>query len=274
MQRTICLPFSSANERAGDSSLSAAFSIAQQLGASVEVVIHELEVPSMLRPFGTLMLDVESMARQAEADSRKTVHEIKERLQTLAATYSTSIAIRVFRSSLEMAGAHLAEHSRLGGLCVVAGAEGAGFIEELIFGSGGPVLLLPHISLAAPLHSVALAWDGSRVAARTLRDSMLLLSPGAHVHLLTITQEKRLEGIGPDVVAGFLERHGLVVSQVEAERDASETIGAQLQRVARTRDASLLAMGAYGHQRLYEFILGGATRSVLNDLQLPILMSH
>jgi hypothetical protein len=93
------------------------------------------------------------------------------------------------------------------------------------------------------------------------------------LRLITLTHDKPLGEIGTETVAAFLHEHGFKTGQNKGERN-DRPVGVQLQELALSHDASLLVMGAYGHQRLYEFILGGATRSVLRDLRLPVLMSH
>ncbi|RZA24663.1 MAG: universal stress protein [Proteobacteria bacterium] len=76
-----------------------------------------------------------------------------------------------------------------------------------------------------------------------------------------------------DGIMKFLNRHGITARHITRLRGTSP-IGDTLQAVAAGLDADLMVMGAYGHNRLQEFVLGGATRRVLRGLRLPVLMSH
>lgn len=276
MQRTVCLPLSATGDGPGDQSLVTAFDVAQQLEARLLAIIHEVDFPHLLQPFGRAIIDANALVRQAEERSHKTAQALKERLEVLAAARTTAVTVTQFRSSPELAGMQFAEFCRTGDLCLIAEMEPekSGIVEDVIFGSGGPVLVLPRNLAAGQLRaSAAFAWDGSRAAARALRDGIGMLSAGAQVRLLTITGEKALGEPGSQSLVPMLEARGFTVVRTVVER-SDEPIGMQLQELALAHDASLLVMGAYGHQRLYEFILGGATRSVLSDLRLPILMSH
>lgn len=171
------------------------------------------------------------------------------------------------------------EHARQHDL-VVTGVENEGLLSEqelaehLLFEGGRPVLLVPadHDQPYAK-GPIAVAWDDGRSAARALGDALALFGPVEGV-LLTIDGEKELPG---DLDAGAriaaAARRGFTARQQDAalgERD----IGEALQAEAQAAGASLLVMGAEGHSRLRSFLLGSATVSVLDDLEMPALLAH
>lgn len=147
--------------------------------------------------------------------------------------------------------------------------------EGLIFESGRPVLLLPETaSSELKFDRIAVAWDGSSVAARALSDSMPLLRQGSVVSIVQITGEKDLsQAATPADAVRNLKLHGIDAEVVEIaleNRDAAAT----LQSYCRRDNRELLVMGAFGHSRARQFVLGGVTRSVLDAPGLPILISH
>lgn len=145
--------------------------------------------------------------------------------------------------------------------------------EALVFETGRPVLILPPSGLGEGRRRVAIAWDGSRVAARAVADAMPLLAAAERVHVLTVTDEKPLQAQAGRLLAEGLRDRGIAAeaSTVEAE---DRPIGATLQDDALALGAGLLVMGGYGHSRLRDFVLGGATLGVLNDPRMPVMMSH
>lgn len=147
--------------------------------------------------------------------------------------------------------------------------------EALIFESGRPVLMLPREPRKAfALNTATVAWDFSRPAARAVGDALPLLTRAKRVHIVTITNEKRIDTTrsGPEL-AKHLARHGVDVI-LETVDAAGRSIGAALEAATRAHDSDLLVMGAYGHSRLREFVLGGATRSMTTHPPLPVLLSH
>jgi nucleotide-binding universal stress UspA family protein len=120
---------------------------------------------------------------------------------------------------------------------------------------------------------VAVAWDGGRAGARAVRDALPLLRRAKQVRIITVGDDKPIASAGVAALQTFLTGHGIVFVHDDVEL-AGRSIGEALQAEAIRGDAGLLVMGAYGHNRVREFVLGGATRTVLGTLRLPTLMSH
>lgn len=175
----------------------------------------------------------------------------------------------------------VARHARTRDLCIVAvgsNLDGQRAIAEaVIFGSGRPVLLFRADTLdlvSQGLNTVVLAWDGSRTSARAMADAMPVLKLAGQVRVLTVLNEKpdARPGLGADAVR-HLQAHG--VAAVADEIDSGgKPIGTVLDAYNATHGADLLVMGAYGRSRIREFVLGGATRHMMDDPKTPLLLSH
>ena len=149
--------------------------------------------------------------------------------------------------------------------------------QRVALESGRPVLVVPvKWSPCEFGHDIAIAWNDSREASRATFDAVPLMRNAKTVRLLTIGETTDDDGtttMTATDIASTLARHGLKVD-VEAIDDNSRNVGpAILARVVSDR-ADLLVMGAYGHSRMREFILGGATRDMLKSMTVPVLMSH
>ena len=172
----------------------------------------------------------------------------------------------------------LVDYARLRDLTIMPVPESHDqkFAEVVIFGSGKPTLVLPEAPRSRPfeLGTIAVAWDFSRAAARAISDALPLLEKARKVRVVTIVDEKDMDTKhSAEEVAKNLARHGIdvVLDKVEAN---SKPIGSVLESYTLSHGVDLLVMGAYGHSRLRQFILGGATRSLLSKPPLPILFSH
>ncbi|WP_237217460.1 universal stress protein [Falsiroseomonas oryziterrae] len=178
----------------------------------------------------------------------------------------------------------LALHGRYADLVVTGqpdprdpGAAGFGIIESALFSSGRPVLLLPFAGAPARLGGRALvAWNASREATRALHDALPLLRLMESVTVLTIDPATGADGDGgrPGAdIAPHLARHGLAVT-TRTVAGSDIAAGDVVLNEAADLGADLIVMGAYGHSRLRELMLGGVTRTLLRQMTAPVLMSH
>jgi nucleotide-binding universal stress UspA family protein len=148
--------------------------------------------------------------------------------------------------------------------------------ETALFGSGRPVLVVPYIQKAGmKLNRTLICWDGSRTAARAIGDAMPFLLRTKSIDVLSVmmkSETARNELPGADI-AQHLARHNL---KVDFKRIVAndQDIGNTILSTAADLDSDMIVMGGYGHSRLREFVLGGATRAVLNAMTVPVLMSH
>jgi nucleotide-binding universal stress UspA family protein len=152
-------------------------------------------------------------------------------------------------------------------------AEAIPVAEGLVFESGRPVLLLPETA-EVKFERIAVAWDGSSVAARALSDSMPLLRRADSVTIVQITGEKDLSraATSSDAIRN-LKLHGIDAAAVDVPVEGKDA-AATLQNYCVQDRRDLLVMGAFGHSRAREFVLGGVTRSILDSPELAIFISH
>jgi nucleotide-binding universal stress UspA family protein len=256
-----------------------AIEFAGSIGARLSAIACELKIlvpGSLIAP---AFLNVPAMA---DAEARKG----RERAEiALAAFQKSAERYGVFEERILgrcIASEHsslLVEYARLRDLTIVP-AEVNEFADQpsaeaLIFDSGRPVVVVPRKPRKSfALNTITVAWDFSRPAARAVGDALPLLSKAKRVHVVTVTNEKRIDTkrSGPEL-AKHLARHGVEVI-LEAIDAAGRPIGEVLELSARAHDSDMLVMGAYGHSRLREFVLGGATRSMIARPPLPVLLSH
>jgi nucleotide-binding universal stress UspA family protein len=143
------------------------------------------------------------------------------------------------------------------------------FVQSVLAGSGKPALVVPYIEPQRPaFDTVLVAWKASREAARALSAALPLMQKAQAVHVAVDSETTHRT-----LLQQFLQRHG-----VEAQFHTLVTPGAQageaLLSMAADVGADLMVMGCYGHSRGRELVLGGATRTVLQSMTLPVLMVH
>lgn len=149
--------------------------------------------------------------------------------------------------------------------------------ERIMLSAGRPTIVLPQTgktSLEAGLAIVG--WSGTREAARAAFDALPLLRSAGKVEVVWVNPQKDLpyeRGLPDNGLTNALSRHGInaAFTPISVEHGGA---GEALLKVVADRGADLLVMGAYGHSRLSEMILGGATRAVLKDMHCPVLFSH
>jgi nucleotide-binding universal stress UspA family protein len=170
----------------------------------------------------------------------------------------------------------LCEYARLRDLTIMPETTDRWTSEAVIFGAGRPVLMLPQNPRSRPFEigTVAVAWDFSRAAARAVSDAIPFLERAKKVRVITVLNEKSFDQKhSAEELSKNLARHGIevVLDKVDAK---GQSIGAILNAYVSSEEVDLLVMGAYGHSRLREFVLGGATKSLLSKPPTPILFSH
>ncbi|WP_175805953.1 universal stress protein [Burkholderia ambifaria] len=151
------------------------------------------------------------------------------------------------------------------------------FVEDVVMGSGRPAIVVPYAGDVRTLgENVLIGWDGGREAARATADALPLLTRARFVHVETVTRghpDPDETPAGVDVAA-YLERHGIRASFSTTPRERSVSVGATLLNRVTDVHADLLVMGLYSHARMHERVLGGATRTILETMTVPVLLSH
>lgn len=199
----------------------------------------------------------------------------------------------------------LLARARTADLLVTAqrGPEGSGGLSpgqaaRLLVSAACPVLKVPYIGSQPDgaeltrdtlLRRVLVSWADTRESARALRDALPLLERASQVELVSFAAAGQHESAQASLqrVADYLGRHGIVATTAvltQAEPSLGErmrrgwipdvAVAEAVQSHAADFQADLVVMGAYGHPRLWELVLGGMTRSMLESMTVPVLMSH
>ncbi len=145
---------------------------------------------------------------------------------------------------------------------------------EVLFQAGGPVLIIPYTHKGAfkPRH-VGIAWDGSRLAARALRDAAPFLAHASSITIISVNEAQNPTEASAAHLVTHLARRGLA-ARVESMSMDHASIQPAILSIAADADIDLIVMGGYGHSRLQERVLGGVTRGMLQSMTVPTLMSH
>lgn len=156
---------------------------------------------------------------------------------------------------------------------------GVDLVEAVVMDSGKPVLVLPDGGAPATGigHHIMAGWNGAREAVRAIDAALPLMTKAQRVDVIAVdpkTGPHQPHGAVPGAdLAAHLARHGVRVD-AQAMQSDGHGVGEALLARATADGADLLVMGAYGHSRWREVVLGGATAYVLRHSKLPVLMAH
>jgi len=146
--------------------------------------------------------------------------------------------------------------------------------ESVVLASGQPILVLPGEGPFETIGTrVVVAWDGSREASRAVRDALPLMAAARSVTALSVNRSEAGQDCPLPALIDYLRDHGIHAA-FEEVTDPDQSITATLLARCADLEADLLVMGAYGHSRFREIVLGGVTRQMLQDTTLPLAMSH
>jgi nucleotide-binding universal stress UspA family protein len=149
-----------------------------------------------------------------------------------------------------------------------------GILDEALFQSGRPAIVVPPNVHEFRCKRVLVAWDGSSKAARAVNDALPFLRAADKVEIVSVEGEKDLRRSVPGSdLAPHLERHGVEVI-VDARTALDGDVAATLRDQAGLFGADMIVMGAFLHSRLREIVLGGVTRSMLKDSRIPLFLAH
>jgi nucleotide-binding universal stress UspA family protein len=258
-----------------------AVALADIMGARIAAIACavKIQTPGRIALLSDALLEIPAIVAAAEEKSANAARDLIAAFESAAqkrGNFQEKIVERCLPSEVPDL---LVQYARLRDLTLIPLPEGdyvdQWYAESVIFGSGRPVMVIPAAPRRAPaLDTVAVAWDFSRPAARAVWDALPILEKAKVVRAVTVTSEKVIDSTrSAEELAKHLARHG--VSVVLDKYDAQgRTIGEALEAYVAAQGADLLVMGAYGHSRLREFVLGGATKSMLGRPPLPVLLSH
>lgn len=266
-------------DAARDRSLNYAISVAEVFGAHVTAMASSDPITFAQYPIPAMPETVIANIRaEKEREARAAIARFEEAAKGRGISYEHEIVTHRLPQSAEA----FAVKARRADLSIVQQMENTDedneiVIETVLFDSGRPVLIVPYIQKEGlKLDHVVCCWDGSATAARAVNDALPFLTQAKNVDILIISNEKtedpRHQASGEGIVK-HLARHG-IATQLKVQQAPDSSVASAILSYAADQGSDLIVMGGYGHSRLREFILGGATRSILASMTVPVLMSH
>ncbi len=189
---------------------------------------------------------------------------------------------RTTHASSTMVADIIALHARYADLVVLGQPENEARVdfsatntEDAVMTGGRPALVVPYIGAGKTIgQRIMVAWDGGREAARAVNDAMPALEMAESVKVVAVNPKKGQHAMEPGAdIALHLARHGIKVEVQHFDVRDMSIADALLSR-ASDQDIDLLVMGAYGHSRVREWVMGGTTRQIFAQMTVPVMMSH
>ena len=252
--------------------------IAKHLGADVHGLVLNATFPPASSLMGDMIINVDSMVREVTAKCHARGAVLVQAMEAALKPIGINFRCTEIDCTMGTIGGAAETYARYCDLTVTGLSANdvsmAATAETVVFGSGRPTLLVPQDADPSQFQHAVIAWDGSRVATRGVADAHKFLRLAKSVTIAVVTDEKTLAEGKPGVkLVDYLDRHNInsTISLVEAKR---RPIAQALQDYALEIGADMMVMGAFGHSRMRDFVMGGATTGILRDLKLPVLLSH
>lgn len=253
-----------------------ALSLATEMGAHLTAAGVVLEIVPPASFMGEYPYDIMAEAMDQVREAAETT--FKKIAAAAPATVQTELVmIQAISGQAREDFGRLARHFDIT-IAGQGGDEGGSddelMVEGALFSSGRPVFVVPNIHKGpAKLGKAMVCWDGGLPSARALAGSIDILKRAGKVEVVSIAgrnlPNEELPGFN---ITRHLTRHG--ISATLKKLPAAQDIGATLLSYAADSGADYMVMGAYGHSRLREFVLGGTTRTILGSMTIPVLMAH
>lgn len=265
-----------------DTAIDRAVRVARRLGGHVTALGVQIRIEAPNNAFAEILLGLEKMAAGERARSAESIKAALQRVRTDAAAVGLDAELAIKGSRLYEEAGVVVRQARTRDITIVpvgpTATSDQAIAERLLFDSGRAIVVSPETgpldAETGPYSRIAIAWDGSRCAARAVADAMPILGKAAEVRLLSVLNEKPsvTHGCAADLLR-HLELHGIEarVDEVDdAGRDVAEVFATYVQETG----VELLVMGGFAQSRARELILGGATAGVLANPFVPTLMAH
>jgi len=257
-----------------------AVAIAAAIGGKLTALGLAVTIPLESNRVADYLLGLSKIARDQEKESRGAAREDLKRFSKKAKAAGVFAEAIFARADLYDVPDVVAQMARTRDICLVPlGGRFTGQREVAVtalFNSGRPVLIFKRhkTAFAKGLRKVVVAWDGSACAARAVAEALPILARAADVRVLTVLGDKPTAGAGQsgDLVR-HLAAHGVAASVDEVEAKGRAT-GDVFDDYLKGAKPDLLVMGGYGHSRLQELVLGGATEHMLWETKVPTFLAH
>jgi nucleotide-binding universal stress UspA family protein len=243
--------------------------------AAIAFAYDPVVMPTVMNGLSVAWVDTQRI------ENRTAAQEAVDRFEVAAKREGLSAEHRIIEASLGKAANLFGRITRRFDLAVVGQMDPERtlpddlLIEAALFESGRPVVVVPYIQKEGlKLDRVLVCWDGSRSAARAVADSLPFLKRGKLIEIVMVASGSgKVDELPGADLGEHLARHNLDVEVkrlVAADIDVSNVVLSYAADCA----ADFIVMGGYGHSRLREFVLGGATRGILESMTVPVLMAH
>lgn len=277
----ILLHIDSYPEAAPTAAIDQAVGFTAAIGGTLSALAVSVDIPLHSNRVADYLIHLSDMVHDEEAKSLAACQASLAHFKSQAQAADVLGEALLEKIDLYLVSDHVAQRARTRDLCIVplAGPYDGQIevVEAALFNSGRPVLVFrageANLSPLPP-ETVVVAWDGSRCAARAMGDALPILRLARRVRILTILDEKpsAVAGLGGDVLR-HLKAHG-IAAEVDQVPAAGRRIGEALDAYLAKASPDLVVMGGYGHTRLREIVLGGATEHALFHLKSPVFISH
>jgi nucleotide-binding universal stress UspA family protein len=250
-----------------------AFCSRERAHLSVFMAAPNLRIPSAgFVPLAHALVDEINAERRIHAEAAE------NRITTAAMIAGMTVEFQIVQQSYTDTSHCLAVAARPNDIVIVARSMNGlsldmDLIVAMLFTSGRPVLIIPpHWERGAEFQNIMIGWDGGARAARAVGDAMPLLTRAEKVEILCVSPDAAKSIDGADLAA-HLARHckSVMVTNLSVQHgDIAKALGTHATMVR----ADLLVIGAYGHPRMLQMVLGGVTSGMLSGAELPILLSY
>ncbi|MGE0418596.1 MAG: universal stress protein [Acetobacteraceae bacterium] len=285
--RKLLLPLT--GTAAGEAAMTTAMMIAQRWNAHVTALHVRVDSRDVapLAGEGLSGAMIEEMMSATEKESSERAHAVRAMFERFVGSHN--IAVAEARAGLDHPTAGfasvtgreediVAQQARLADLTVVPHPESgedvssSDALHAVLFDSGRPVLIAPRAAPRTIGTRVCLAWNGTAESASSVLAALPWMQRAEAVRILSAEGYQR-RGPGAPDLAAYLALHD-VHADIVMFRSVNGSVGAGLLAAAHEFGCDLLSMGAYSHSRLRQLILGGVTRHVLENSDLPVMMNR
>jgi len=259
--------------------LAAARDLAQRFGASLTALYAAtpgfIELPYAPELGPSLAGDLVEIDEQRRAQALKLFEDMMKTPGAPAQWSQTDVVPIIAAFSQQSLYADLLVLGQRDPRDPAAGVLPRDFVESVVATSGRPAVVIPYVAPVRPLgETIVIAWKETREAARAVAAAMPLLRRAQQVHVITWGEEREpLVGGAPLNLDTYLRLHGVQATWHHGGPEPSE-IGEHILSRCFDLSADLLVLGCYGHARAREWVLGGASRTILASMTLPVLLAH
>ncbi|MGA9252667.1 MAG: universal stress protein [Roseobacter sp.] len=275
--KTVLTPLTRIDDKAP--ALAFAAEITEAQDAHLEVLSLGIDrTPNTYYEIGSNAMVMHAAIEEAHTQASAIQSHVRTYLEKTNTRWDTISAV----ASAAGVGRTVATQARFADLAVVGLPYGEGcahedclVLEGLLFEADCPTIVVPEGKVSARPDCIVIGWNESAEAMRAVRAAMPMLKAASTVHIAIVdppeTGPERSDPGG--ALAVYLYRHG-VRSDIQVMTRQGQKVSERLSQHVTETGADMLVMGGYGHSRFREAVLGGATRDMLQDSKVPVLMAH